>query len=212
MKLFGHPLSPCTRKVLITLVEKGQKARFENVDLIAGAHKHPAHVERHPFGVIPVLDDEGFLLYESRAIMRHLDRRGAAPSLVPSSLPELALMDQWLSVDQSYIAPHTRALAIERVLKAHAGQAPDLKIVADSEAALALAFGVLDRALAGRPFLTGERFSLADVSLMPYVASLTLLGAEHLASTLPHLSSWWQRVRVRPSWQALERGELTAAA
>jgi glutathione S-transferase len=211
MKLFGHPLSPCTRKVFVTLVEKGLKARFETVDVLAGAHKHPAHVARHPFGVIPALDDEGFLLYESRAIIRHLDRRGAAPSLVPSALPELALMDQWLSVDQSYIAPHTRALAIERVVKGHAGQAPDSKIVADSEAALALAFGVIDRALADRSFLTGESFSLADVSLMPYVAALTLLGAEHLASTRPHLSSWWARVRARPSWQALERGELTGA-
>jgi glutathione S-transferase len=211
MKLFGHPLSPCTRKVFITLAEKGQKARFEMVDLLAGAHKHPAHVERHPFGVIPALDGEGFLLYESRAIIRHLDRRGAAPSLVPSALPELALMDQWLSVDQSYIAPHTRALAIERVVKRHAAQAPDPKIVADSEVALALAFGVIDRALAHRRFLAGETFSLADVSLMPYVASLTLLGAEHLVSTRPHVTSWWERVRARPSWQAVERGELSAA-
>jgi glutathione S-transferase len=211
MKLFGHPLSPCTRKILITLAEKGETVRFESVDLLAGAHKHSAHLERHPFGVIPVLDDDGFLLYESRAIIRHLDRRGSVPSLMPSALPELALMDQWLSVDQSYIAPHTRALAIERVVKGHAGQAPDPKMVAESEAALALAFGVIDRALAHRRFLTGESFSLADVSLMPYVASLTLLGAEHLASTRPHLSSWWERVRARPSWQAVERGELTAA-
>lgn len=62
-----------------------------------------------------------------------------------------------------------------------------------------------------RSFLTGERFSLADVSLMPYVAALTLLGAEHLASTRSHLSSWWERVRVRPSRQAVERGELTTS-
>jgi glutathione S-transferase len=212
MKLYGHPLSPCTRKVLITLAEKGQKARFESVDLIASAHKHAAHLDRHPFGVIPVLDDDGFLLYESRAIIRHLDRRDGAPSLLPSALRELALMDQWLSVDQAYIAPHTRALAIERVLKGHAGQAPNPAVVADSEAALALGFGVLDGALADRRFLTGERFSLADVSLMPYVASLTLLGAGHLLSERPHLSSWWERVRARPSWRALERGELTGAA
>ncbi|HTV22279.1 MAG TPA: glutathione S-transferase N-terminal domain-containing protein [Polyangiaceae bacterium] len=203
MKLYGHPLSPCTRKVLITLAEKGQEAQFESVDLLAGAHKHPSHVERHPFGVIPVLDDGGWLLYESRAIIRHLDRRDGAPSLVPSALTEQALMDQWLSVDQSFVAPHTRTLAIERVLKRHAGQAPDATLEEQSEAALGVAFGVLDRALAERRYLTGDTFSLADVSLMPYVASLTLLGASHLLEPRPHLSSWWERVRARPSWRAL---------
>ena len=207
MKLYGHPLSPCTRKVLLTLVEKGQSARFESVDLIAGAHKHAEHVARHPFGVIPVLDDDGLLLYESRAIIRHLDRRDGAPSLVPSALSELALMDQWLSVDQSYIAPHTRTLAIERVLKGHAGQAPDPERERESEVALAQAFAVIDRALAARPYLTGELFSLADVSLMPYVASLPLLRASHLLSAVPHLGSWWERMQARPSWRALDRGE-----
>jgi len=65
-----------------------------------------------------------------------------------------------------------------------------------------------DRALALRPFLTGERFSLADVSLMPYIASLPLLRASHLLSAVPHLGSWWERMQARPSWRALDRGEL----
>jgi glutathione S-transferase len=112
-------------------------------------------------------------------------------------------MDQWLSVDQSYVAPHTRALAIERIVKKHEGLAPDAAAERAAEGALGAAFAVYDEALAGgATYLVGETFTLADVSLAPYVASLPHVGAEHLLSGLPHLRSWWGRVRERASWRA----------
>src|ERR1043166_1074933 len=108
MKLYGHPLSSCTRKVRLTAAEKNAPLDLVPVDLFSGEHKQPAHLARHPFGVVPVLDDDGFLLYESRAIVRYLDARFAGPSLVPAEPRDRARMDQWLSVDQSYVAPHVR--------------------------------------------------------------------------------------------------------
>ena len=89
-------------------------------------------------------------------------------------------MNQWLSVDQSYVAPHTRALAVERILKKHNGQDADARIVADAELALVRAFTTIDRALAGSAYLAGESVSLADISLAPYVASLPMLGSERI--------------------------------
>jgi glutathione S-transferase len=201
MKVYGHPLSTCTRKVLMTLAETRQRADFSVVDLFSGEQKTPAHLNRHPFGVIPVLDDDGFVLWESRAIIRYLDARTAAPVLTPRAPRELARMDQWLSVDQSYVAPHTRALASERIVKAHLGQAPDPAIERAAEVALMTAFEVIDRTLASAPYLTGEVFSLADISLMPYVASLPMLNAQHLLAERRHLTAWWTRVSARSAWQ-----------
>src|SRR4051812_31442136 len=109
MKLFGHPLSSCTRKVLVTLAEKETDVDLTTIDLFTGAHKQPDHLARHPFGMIPVLDDDGFVLLESRAIIRYLDARLPGVPLTPRAPKEVARMDQWLSVDQSYVAPHTRA-------------------------------------------------------------------------------------------------------
>src|ERR1700690_3124442 len=82
MKMYGHPMSTCTRKVLATLHEK--KASFEivPVDLTTGAHKRPQHLARQPFGQIPVIDDGDFRLYESRAIIRYLDK------VLPGATPE----------------------------------------------------------------------------------------------------------------------------
>ena len=201
MKIYGHPLSSCTRKVLVTLAEKGEDAEFFPVDLFSGEHQTTSHLARHPFGVVPVLDDDGFVLLESRAIIRYLDERFAGPSLTPIERRDVARMNQWLSVDQSYIAPHTRALAVERIVKKHAGLPPDGALTQAAEEGLTRSFAVVDRTLRESAFLAGPSFSLADISLMPYVASVPMLGAEHLLQGLDGLNAWWNRVRDRASWK-----------
>jgi glutathione S-transferase len=201
MKLYGHPLSSCTRKVLLTAAEKDARIDLVPVDLFTGEHKQPAHLARHPFGVVPVLDDAGFVVYESRAIVRYLDARLAGAPLVPAELRDRARMDQWLSVDQSYVAPHVRTLAVQRLLRPREGLAPEPVVVGEAERALARAFAVLDRALGDAQFLAGAAFSLADISLMPYVAGLTMVDAAHLIGDLRHLGRWWSEVSSRASWR-----------
>jgi hypothetical protein len=53
MKIYGHPLSSCTRKVKMTLAEKGAAAEFAVIDLFTGEHKSAGHLARQPFGVVP---------------------------------------------------------------------------------------------------------------------------------------------------------------
>lgn len=171
------------------------------VDLFLGDHKAAPHLARQPFGVVPALDDDGFVLFESRASLRHLDRRFPSPPLTPTAPREIARMDQWISVDQSYIAPHTRALATERIVKKRDARAADPVVERVAEGALGAALAVIDRALATSRYLAGDTFSLADISLMPYVASLPMVGAEHLRADLPHLAAWWAGVQLRPSWR-----------
>ncbi len=120
MKIFGHPMSTCTRKVMMTLAEKGQEAEFVPVDVLGGEHRTEGYRARQPFGVVPVLDDEGFVLYESRAIIRYIDGRFGTTALTPTAPRDAARMNQWLSVDQPYVAPHTRTLAVERIVQKHA--------------------------------------------------------------------------------------------
>lgn len=202
MKVHGHPLSSCTRKILVTLAEKAATAELVVVDLLMGEHRAAPHVALHPFAMIPVLEDDGFVLYESRAILRYLDRRLPGPSLVPSDSRAVARMDQWLSVDQSYVAPHMSALVGERVVKTHLRAAPDAAKVAAAEDGLRRALAVIDRALAESRFLAGEALTLADISLMPYVAALPIVGASALVGGAPNVARWWEGVSARPSWTA----------
>ena len=86
--------------------------------------------------------------------------------------------------------------------RAGEGKEADPAVVRASEGTLGAALAVFDRELTTREYLAGDAFSLADVSLMPYVASLPMIGAQHLVAGLSSLGAWWSRVSERPSWSA----------
>jgi glutathione S-transferase len=94
-----------------------------------------------------------------------------------------------------------RSLAIQRIVRKHAGLPADPAAIGEAEHALAQAFAVIDRTLAGDRHLAGEAFSLADISLMPYVAALAMLEAAHLIGDLRHLARWWHEVSARDTWR-----------
>src|SRR5262245_44745205 len=105
MKLYLNPFSTCSRKVLATLAEKQAEAEMVVIDLGKGEQKQPAHLARQPFGVVPVLDDDGFQLYESRAIVRYLDEKLPGVALTPGDARGRARMEQWISIEYSYFSP-----------------------------------------------------------------------------------------------------------
>src|SRR5438105_15080541 len=102
-EFFVHsiPGSPFGRAVLAALVEKGAPYRLAPV--APDALKSPEHLARHPFGRVPVLEHDGFLLYETQAIMRYLDRVLPQPALTPSDPKRAARMDQVMNVNDWYL-------------------------------------------------------------------------------------------------------------
>src|SRR5579871_179435 len=116
MKLYGHPMSTCTRKVLTALAEKGHEAEFVLVDFAKGEHKQEPHLTRQPFGRVPALEDDGFWLYESRAMTRYIDEKLPGVRLQPTDLKDRALMEQWLSVEYSYFSPAAMKIVSELLL------------------------------------------------------------------------------------------------
>src|SRR5687767_6863022 len=116
LKIFGHPMSTCTRKVLMTLAETNTPHEIVTVDLGTAEHKKEPHRGRQPFGRVPALDDDGFALYESRAMIRYLNDR-ASGSLVPSDARARAKMEQWISIETSEFTPHAMKFIYEHVFK-----------------------------------------------------------------------------------------------
>src|SRR3954469_6565040 len=95
------PGSPYGRAVLATLVEKGASFRLSPV--IPGTLKVEPHVSRHPFGRVPVLEHDDFMLYETQAIMRYVDRVAQGPALTPTDARDAARMDQVMNVCDWYL-------------------------------------------------------------------------------------------------------------
>jgi glutathione S-transferase len=210
MKVYGSATSACTHKVLMVLAEKGAKAELIEVDVLRGEDKRPEHLARMPFGEIPAIVDGGFVLYESRAIIRYLDQRLPGASLTPSDPRQRGLMEQWISVEQSYVSGPVwdlvRAGPVYDIIR----QSPAVDLfppppsderVAEARAELKRAFGVLDAALANGPYLAGPRFSLAEVTFLPYLTYLSASGGADLIAEHRHLAEWWERISARPTWR-----------
>jgi len=211
VKIYGHPMSTCTRKVLTTLAEKGHKADFVLVDLMKGEHKQPEHLARHPFGVIPVFeDDDGFQMYESRAIIRYLDAKLSGPSLTPSDLKDRGRMEQWMSVEQSYFSPPAMKIVMEAMFAPMRGGTPNQDVIQKGREDAAKALDVVEKALAGGEYLAGS-FSLAEITWMPYLEYVAAAGSSDLITERPNVAAWWKRISERPSWQLATGRNKTAS-
>ena len=210
------PGSPFGRAVLTTLEEKGASYRLSPV--APGTLRSPEHLARHPFGRVPVLDHDGFLLYETQAILRYLDRVLPNPALTPADLRRAARMDQVMNVNDWYLFQGVaNVIVFHRVIGPRLmGLTPDEAAI---EAAMPKARAVLEelaRLLGGQPFFAGEAISLADLLVAPQLGFLkqtpewSVLGAPH-----KNLAAWLARMEARPSLKATtwERvSELAQAA
>lgn len=195
LKVFGHPTSTCTRKVLMTLAETSTPFEMNIVDLGKGDHKREPHIGRQPFGRVPALEDDGYALFESRAICRYLSKKRGA-HLLPSDARALGRMEQWISVETSEFTPHAMKFIYQYVFKR-----PQEAAVLDAAGnALEATCGVMDVQLAATPFIAGSEFSLADICYMPYLEYAMGTPARESLSKFVHLSEWWTRISARPTW------------
>jgi glutathione S-transferase len=196
MKLFGHPLSTCTRKVLTTLVETNTPYELTVVDFATGEHKQEPHLSRQPFGQVPTIDDDGFKLYESRAIARYINEK-VRGHLIPTDLQERARMEQWISIETSNFSGPAMKFIFQHVFKRPQSD----EVLRSAGQSLDLALDVIDARLSVAPYFAGNEFSLADISFMPYFGYLALSPLKERLDARGSLSRWWSRVSERPSWK-----------
>lgn len=209
MKVYGHPASTCTRKVLMTLAEKGQASEFVMVDIMKGDGHAPEHLERQPWGQVPVLEeDDGWQLIESRAIIRHLDATLPGVALTPKDARAHAKMEQWISIEAANFTPGVMKILYQLLFGRMRGQEPNMALVEEGRTAVKKAVAVMDKELAGQDYLAGE-FSLADISFAPYIEYLFTVGEGGLITDAANVGAWWKRVSERETWQKI-RGRMTA--
>jgi glutathione S-transferase len=195
IKLFGNPMSTCTRKVLTTLHETNTPFEMNVIDFGTGEHKQPAHMARQPFGQVPAIDDDGFQMYESRAIARYLDAK-AGGKLTPTDLKQRAKMEQWISVETENFTPHAMKFVYEHIFKRP--QTPE--VIKNATERLETACAVLDKNLAGKTFMVGDQFTIADITYAPYIEYAINTPAKDIFGKHANFMAWWGRVRERPSW------------
>jgi glutathione S-transferase len=207
------PGSPFGRSVLATLEEKGVPYRLAPV--VPGTLQSPQHLALHPFGRVPVLEHEGFRLYETQAILRYLDRILPKPALTPSDVRHAARMDQVMNINDWYLFHGVANVIIfQRVI------GPKLMGLKPDEAAIEAAmpkartvFKTLAGLLEGQSFFAGESISLADLLVAPGISFFTATP-EWAELGKPHASlvAWLERMEARSSMAATTWERVAAIA
>jgi glutathione S-transferase len=199
--LHGPAYSTYTRTARLALEEKGVSYDLREVDTFAGQGQTPAHLARHPWGKVPVLEHDGFSLYETVAITRYVDEGFPGPALQPTDAPGRARVAQVCSVLDHYgWHPMVIVVFVQRVVAPMRGGTPDQGAI---DAALPQAGRVLaavEGLMDGGEFLIGGALSLADLHLVPILDyfARTEDGRAALARH-PRLSAWWERIERRPT-------------
>ena len=209
--LHGYRYSVYNRIARLALEEKG--VAYERVEVNPFDPDRPAaYLSLHPFGRVPTLvqgSGQGdFVLYETGAITRYVDRGFPGPALQPADPKTAARMDQIMGVVDSYAYwPLVRQVFAHDVFRPSAGSEGDPAEVRKGLEAAPKVLDALEALAADDAWLVGPLLSLADLHLGAIIAYFTLspYGAE-LLSTRKKLASWWRRVAARPSMAATAPG------
>jgi glutathione S-transferase len=197
------PGSPFGRAVLAALEEKG--AAYRVAAVAPGTMRTPEHLARHPFGRVPVLEHDGFSLYETQAILRYLDRVLPSPALTPTAPKAAAQMDQLLNICDWYLFQGGgAAIAFQRVVGPKLmGLTPDEAAIAAAVPKAQLAFDELSQQLGSKPYFSGDAPSLADLHIAPHLDFLSEAPEwATLTASNSNLVAWLARMRDRPSFKA----------
>ncbi|KAM5539528.1 hypothetical protein V8D89_006800 [Ganoderma adspersum] len=210
VKVYGHPISTTTQRVLLILAELAVPHELIEVRFHELEHKSPAHRAHHPFGQVPYIvdsDNGSFEVFESRAICRYLALRyGGLGTLVPpqSDVEGTARFEQAASVEVCDFQGPVGNLAWECKFKLY-----ELRGKTNPEVAKAYKAKVeggldgYDAMLAKTRFLAGDELTLVDLFHLPHESFLKDQGFDLVtseSSRWPNVARWWKEIAGRPSW------------
>ncbi|MEL6735445.1 MAG: glutathione S-transferase [Pseudomonadota bacterium] len=203
MRLFDGGKAPNPRRVRIFLAEKGVSVPLEPVDMTALGHQSNAMAARNPLKRLPVLElDDGTILSESVAICRYFEELHPDPPLMGVDAVDKAIVEMW----QRRMEMHLLLLVANVFRHAHPAMAEweVPQIVEFSEANKPKVMASLDwlnDELADRDFISGARFTIADITAMiaiDFMKPARMALADHHT----HVQRWYDAARARPSADA----------
>jgi glutathione S-transferase len=196
LKLHYHPLSTYSRRVLIALREKGIEADLVPVDMAKGAHRAPDYLAVNPYGRVPTLVEDGFVLYESTAILEYLEATHPSPPLVPADARGRATASMHVKLCDLQMTRQTGTIIFpKRFLPPERW---DEGAMAQAKKEIERHLGIVERQLAGRQWMVGDRYGLVEVCYTPFVEFLPLMEI----TPPPGVAAWSARMLERPSARA----------
>lgn len=205
--LHGYRYSVYLRIVRMALLEKGVSWTHAEVDPFAEIVA-AGYLALNPFGRVPTLVHDGFVLYETAAITRYVDEAFDGPSLQPGHPRDRARMTQVIAIIDSYgYWPMVRQVFSPRVFNAALGRVADEAVITSGLEQSHRVLRALDGLVGGGRFVAGDRLSLADLHL---AAMFAYFGAapegDAAIASYPRVGAWWRENRHLGSLLATDPG------
>ena len=201
--LYGLTRSVYTRIARLALEEKGVRYSLEEVEIFGPDGAPAEHLARHPFGRIPALAHNGFVLYETGAITRYVDEAFAGSPLQPQQPRARARMNQVIGIVDSYAyRPMIWGVFAARIVAPEEGIEIDEELVAQSLEKSRTCCRALDEILGSARYFAGSELTLADLHALPVLLYFSLAGdGAGMLHDYPRLRTWLNHVAARPSVQ-----------
>lgn len=202
MKLYDSAMAPNPRRVRIFLAEKGVSVPTVQVDIGKAENRGEAFLAKNPMGGLPALElDDGTVIAESVAICRYFEETHPNPPLMGTDAKDRALVEMWQRRMELEIA-----IPIMQVFrnghpffKGRIPQVPEYGEVCRKAAESRLRW--LDGELATRRFVAGDRYTIADITLLVGI-DFGRVSQIRIAPEQTHLQRWYDEVSTRPSAKA----------
>jgi glutathione S-transferase len=207
LRIWGRANSSNVMKVLWACEELG--IPFERIDAggAFGRTREPEYLAKNPNGLVPTIEEpDGFALWESNAILRHLARgRAAGNPLYPADPRVAADCDRWMDWQLGTLNPPMTTVFFTYVRIPE--EKRDYPATAKARDAAEALWAMLEPRLAKQPYLCGEALTLADIALGIYVHRWFALPIER--RPMPGLQAWYGRLKTRPGYAKHCAGPLT---
>lgn len=169
------------------------------MNLFTGEHRGDAFMKINPQHTVPTIDDNGFVMWESRAISAYLtDAKAHGSPLYPTEAKARAIVDQRLYFDAGTLWPRIMAIAYPAFF-AGATTIPD-----DKRKALVEAFEYLNTYLQGNNWVAGNHVTIADLAILASVSSVHRAGFS--LAKYANVAAWYERTKSLPGWAENDEG------
>lgn len=197
LKIWGRDNSSNVKKVLWCADEIGLAYEHVPAGGAFGIVNSSEYRDLNPNGLVPTIEDDGLVLWESNAIVRYLAARYSDGVLYEDDPARRALADRWMDWTTSSIARPFRDVFWNLVRTPEPKR--DMAAVEAGRAQCAELLVIADRALSQHPFLSGERLGIGDFPLGVIVHSWYAMPIER--PELPALEAWYERLKARPAYR-----------
>jgi glutathione S-transferase len=205
MRLYHHPMSSNARRAVMTALHLGALPKCPSIELVTvdlskGEQRAPSYLQMNPNGRVPTLDDDGFYLTESHAIMQYLAESTPGQKIYPTELRARTDVNRWLFWNAHHFQPAMSVLNWENFVKPMLGRgATDPAEVKRGEMLVGQVCTVLDAHLAGREWVSGPTLTLADLALSTPL--MTTVPAKLPVAEYANIQAWFGRVQALDVWK-----------